>query len=658
MQYSDAKDYIKNNLKQYLQIHGINPNKNFACLTNHADKTPSMSYKRMADGKEQVHCFSCKYNADVFELIKLQYGLNTWDEQFSKGCELFNITLDSQKGGKVNLRRTNTTTSEGEGVKMAYSANMDVINKTIQQAIQQVGQTDYLTNRGLSAETIAECKLGFLRDYQYPYIDKETGEPKTWGVGDVIVIPTSDNFLVRPITAKYTGDAKYLKANGMTQRLYSPINTANEDIIFVVEGEIDCLSIIEVGGACIGLGSTSNINLLFDYVRGFGHGKTFIIAMDNDDAGRKATDKITAELSSLLAKFKVINLFDTYNDANEILVKNRELLIENVITAIDTITAENKAEQDEKQRLELVEYQKNNVSNQLQGFINGISDKVDTSAIPTNFPKLDSILDDGLYEGLYCIGAISSLGKTTMILQIADSIAENNTDILIFSLEMARTELMSKTISRLTFEIAGKNFRTHAKTARGITAGKRHKNYSTEEKEIMISAICAYSAYAQNIYIHEGIGDIGVKQIREQVEKHIRLTGNKPVVIIDYLQILAPADVRASDKQNTDSAVLELKRLSRDKKLPVIAITSFNRANYEKEVNMASAKESGAIEYSADVLIGLQLKGIGTNGFDVDKAKSASPREIELKILKNRNGATGGTINYEYYPAYNFFKEV
>src|SRR5699024_5813442 len=107
--------------------------------------------------------------------------------------------------------------------------------------------------------------------------------------------------------------------------------------------------------------------------------------------------------------------------------------------------------------------------------------------------------------------------------------------------------------------------------------------------------------------------------------------GNKPVVVIDYLQILQPKDPRASDKQNTDWAVLDLKKISRAYNIPIIGISSFNRDNYKEAVNMASFKESGAIEYSSDVLIGLQLKGIvDSNGkknsnFNVDEAKSKTP---------------------------------
>ena len=70
---------------------------------------------------------------------------------------------------------------------------------------------------------------------------------------------------------------------------------------------------------------------------------------------------------------------------------------------------------------------------------------------------------------------------------------------------------------------------------------------------------------------------------------------------------------------------------------------------------MTAFKESGSIEYSADVLLGLQLKGMGTEGFDIDQAKQGPTREVELKILKNRNGPVGGIIYFEYSPKINYF---
>ena len=197
-----------------------------------------------------------------------------------------------------------------------------------------------------------------------------------------------------------------------------------------------------------------------------------------------------------------------------------------------------------------------------------------------------------------------------------------------------------------------------AKSARGITDGKRQINYSRKETQLIRDSIIAYSRYADRLFIREGVGNIGVEEIREAIRRHILFTGHRPIVVVDYLQILAPYSERMTDKQNTDKAVLELKRISRDYKIPVIAISSFNRVNYKEAVSMEAFKESGAIEYSSDVLIGLQLRGAGGQFFDPTKAKKRDPRIIQAVILKNRNGRVGDKLSYRYYPLFNYFIEA
>ena len=123
---------------------------------------------------------------------------------------------------------------------------------------------------------------------------------------------------------------------------------------------------------------------------------------------------------------------------------------------------------------------------------------------------------------------------------------------------------------------------------------------------------------------------------------------------IDYLQLLEPADPKNNDKQNMDVVILTLKRFSREYGLPVVLVSSFNRQSYSRPVSMESFKESGSIEYTADVLIGLQYPGMGP-GFDVNSAKGAYPRDIEAVILKNRNGASGQSIPFKFLSGNNTF---
>jgi replicative DNA helicase len=311
---------------------------------------------------------------------------------------------------------------------------------------------------------------------------------------------------------------------------------------------------------------------------------------------------------------------------------------------------------------ERIQYEKDVTgAGRLDALTEYIKESASRPVISTGFHTLDMALGDGreaggLTAGLYTIGAISSLGKTTFAMQMADSIAARGKDVLVIALEMSVFELMAKSISRITTETA--ETEKDRKTVQGILQGARYAKYSESERQTIDQAKAIYKEMAKHLYFMEGIGDIGVAKVRLAIKQHIEMRGEAPVVIVDYLQILAPADPHATDKTNTDKAVLELKRISRDYNTPVICISSFNRDNYSERVSMKALKESGAIEYSSDVVIGLQLKGAGAKDFDVDAAKQKEPREIEAVILKNRSGKTGQTVEFEYTPRFNLFEEA
>ena len=169
-----------------------------------------------------------------------------------------------------------------------------------------------------------------------------------------------------------------------------------------------------------------------------------------------------------------------------------------------------------------------------------------------------------IYTGVYVLGAESALVKSTFCLQLIENMVAAGNDAIIFSLEMSADELTAKSISRLTAEIAiSKGISTaNAKTTRGFLAYERYRGYTKEESALIMEALEEYERRTRGrLWISEGVGNIGAEQIRERVQQHISLTGRKPIILIDYLQILSPADVKASDKQNKDKSVLELKRI-------------------------------------------------------------------------------------------------
>jgi len=595
-------------------------------------------------------CFKCGLYGDVIDLYRYHRGLSDNSEAFKEFCNYFGESLPPKSIVKTPVSN--------------QFHKVEDFSSFVEASSRDIEKTDY--HRGISLETLKRFKVGFVPQWRHPKAPNSTPTPR-------LIIPTSDSSYL----ARSTVDDSKIKV-GNVHLLNVDAFRNSDKPIFITEGEIDALSIIDVGGEAVALGGVANIGLLVQqYLQNFaplgrgtygtnrslesekdtlvqrniGSSVTLVLALDNDKAGKEATEKLAEELRARNIPFYLADgFYGDFKDANEVLIHSRDDLKGRVEKTLqEALNWQKRAISLEREL-----YLKNSVESYIDDFINGVHNRANTVCIPTGFRKLDDVLDGGLFEGLYVFGAISSLGKTTFVLQIADQIAQQGQDVLIFSLEMARTELMAKSISRLTL-LSGNH--RNAKTTRGITMGSRYPDYSVQELETIEKAVERYRGYARNVFIHEGVGDIGTEQIRTEIERHIRTMGTKPIVVIDYVQILAPADIRATDKQNTDKAVLELKRISRDFKIPVLGISSFNRTSYKDAVNMGAFKESGSLEYGSDVLIGLQLRGAGKENFDVDAAKQADPRKVEVVILKNRNGATGKHLMFDYYAKFNCFDE-
>ena len=655
MDREQAKDYVKGYLPEYLESHGYSTRRPFCCLNPaHPDNNPSMSYDRK---RNKVHCFACGADYDLLDLVGFEYGLTDQREIFDKAYSLYGVDVQSRSSAAADFKPVVQNQSKSGQYTHTHmdihttpaEESKDYLEyfKACQSNLQQ---TSYYRQRGISEETATRFMLGYEPSFTAWERDQNGNNVKTtWAA---LIIPTSrSSYAARNTDPNADKRNRWRKSKGGANLFNIKALEAATKPIYIVEGELDALSIIEVGGEAVGLGSTDNWRKLTKLLETKRPAQPLIIALDNDEDGQKTSGELEAELERMGITFYRIDPYNGSKDANEALMADREAFT-SAIESGERIEEEALAAEREK-------YLQTNTAAHLQAFLNGIAASVDTPFIPTGVSGLDKILDGGLYEGLYVVGAISSLGKTTLVTQIADQIAQAGHDVLIFSLEMARTEIMAKSISRHTLLDVMQNSGNmrDAKTTRGITTGIRYLDYSKEEKALIQRAVTEYGSYAQHIFIHEGIGNIGVEQIRDTVQRHITFTGRTPVVVIDYVQILAPADIRASDKQNTDKAVLELKRISRDYKTPVIGISSLNRASYKEAISMEAFKESGSLEYGSDVLIGLQLKGAGKSGFDANEAKRKNPREIELVILKNRNGSTGNKIELEYYPLFNYFTE-
>ena len=635
---------MKSKLPDYLSELGINADKPFNCENpSHDDKNPSMVLNKK-NGSTSVHCFGCGVSWDIFDLYAVETEQGTVNSDGTVTYDFKKIMNELAKKYGINLPDYKPSQEDLLDQKVGEMAQY-----TIKVAQAHLDETDYLKKRGISMELAKRFHLGYVPTWGNP---KPALEGKKIQQTPRIIIPTSaKTYLARDTRSNIPDEEKPYKKTkvGKAHLFNGKALLQDTKPIFLVEGEFDALSIMEASDKveAVALGSTQNQRILKDALDRVKHYKAnanmpydplILIAMDNDDAGDMANHQIDQLLKGMHFVGHIVThaLVDYHKDANEALVADKARLTSNI----------EKILKEPDQYLDnLMKRIEQNLNKQL--------------FIPTGFSNLDKVLDGGLYPQLYIIGAVSSLGKTTFTLQIADSIARQKRPVFFFSLETSKDTLTEKNISKITFETAGDDS-SLPQTARSIDngyfleIGKDGFKHPKVMKHVT-NAFSMYKEYYQNLMINNGITNRpSAQDIYNQVQTYcVRHPDLHPVVIVDYLQILKPMRDNMTDKEAVTSSVAKLNELTEKFHAPVILISSFNRQNYDSPVSMQSFKESGEIEYYSDVLMGLQYQDGQKPDFeDTDPMTS---RKIEAVILKNRNGVSRSKVGFDFYSAFNEF---
>lgn len=655
-----TKEVIKTHLKDYLEEKEIKTKGLFNCLNPaHTDNNPSMSYD---EKRNIVKCFSCNSSYDLISLYALD---NNLDERidFKKIIDelalKYSVPVHQKSNTSEYKRPSQTITSKKEDYTSYYK-----------KAHKNIDKTTYLADRGISKELIDKYNIG----YDNVKFNNTSN--------NMVVFPISKNCYICRNTDKQS-TFKHYKPKGISNELFNIEYLKRSDfksVIWVCESIIDALSLEEAEKniKSISLNSINNARQLVDEIKDNDFKGFIVLALDTDAQGIRTSQELKEELELIGIKSFIFNSdLDKYNvtnnegtkknkDINEWLLADKEKLT-NSVTTLNSMLVDML----EKQALKI--YQQTNAFNYLDKFNEYIQDKENNKPLSTGIKTLDQALEGGFYKkNLVIIGAISSLGKTTLALQIADNIAKQEKDVLIFSLEMAKEELIAKSLSRISFLKAyDMHYTALALTTREIMTGKGINEKipnNSQSVELYKESLEDYkNNIAQNVYITEcnETLEINLKSIETRIKEHIAITNNKPFVIVDYLQIIQHQEKGLTDKQAIDKIVTGLKRIARDNDITILLVSAFNRASYNKESGLDSFRDSSTIEYTADVLISLQhekLDGVTEDKKDkvnTNQEQQKDNRELTLKVLKNRNGRITDVKNITFYAKYNFmhFKE-
>lgn len=286
--YKDADNNYNEFMMNYLSTTNYYHPKFFKCRNPaHADNKPSMKFNPK---NNKVHCFSCGVTYGLVDLVMIDNKLT-----YPDALNYIRVNLLHEKPIASKI-----TTQICDYTHFYNSLELDYT---------------YTQKRNIN-----------------DYIALRFGVRYNKVNNSIIIANGANSYTERFID----GDVRY-KHYGKLD-LFNKTQPVNADKpTIVVEGEIDCLSVYEAIGFkegvkikdlpcnCLALGSANNWHKLVN-----SEIDNLIIALDNDDAGRNATEQLTNALSSKGIKFKVANLYDKYKDANDILVNNLKLFKENI----------------------------------------------------------------------------------------------------------------------------------------------------------------------------------------------------------------------------------------------------------------------------------------------------------------------------------------
>lgn len=654
MDREQAKQEIKRqaSCKDYLQ-----PSKNgmYCCPFCGSGTGPNGSGALKVYDTNTFTCFSCNRSGDVIDIFMAAYGAE-YNPAISLLAQQIGITIDSyspteaRQGGEKGQSIDNRPMADNARQEAAErpteapaAADYTEYYRECRSRITDPAAAAYLQGRGISLDTAAAYWIGFD-----PAADPAgapgapSQEPKAHPCPRIIIPTSTGHYIGRSIDPETPKAFAKLNPKGSSPAIFNAraLDAQGVQEVFVTEGAFDALSILEAGHPAIALNSTANAEALLKRLEQHRTAATLILCLDNDKGGQEATEKLREGLQRLNIAFVTADICAGYKDPNEALTADKKAFAEAV-------------EQAQRQAA----IRPDNTRSYIDTFMAGDIERFKTN-IRTGFSNLDEKAG-GLYSGLYALAAISSLGKTSFALQLADQLAAGGNDVIFFSLEQSRLELVSKSIARRT---AQKDRET------AVTSLAIRRGYMPQQ--VLQAAEEYKAAVADRISIVEGNFACDVSFIGDYIRQYIQRTAARPIVFVDYLQILQPADdSKRTTKENIDNTVTELKRLSRELDLTIFIISSVNRANYLTPIDFESLKESGSIEFTCDVIFGLQLQCLNESIFDklnnikekrerIKQAKSADPRKIELVCLKNRYGIANYSCYFDYFPANDLFTEA
>ncbi|MFY9903268.1 MAG: replicative DNA helicase, partial [Trichococcus sp.] len=267
----------------------------------------------------------------------------------------------------------------------------------------------------------------------------------------------------------------------------------------------------------------------------------------------------------------------------------------------------------------------------------------DVTGVPTGYIALDKMTAGLQKEELIILAARPAVGKTAFALNIAQNVATKADQVVaIFSLEMGAESLVNRMLC-----------------AEGnIDAGHLRTGQLSEDE--WSNLIMAMGTLGQSKIFIDDTPGIRIAEIRAKSRRLLQEQGKLGLIVIDYLQLIE-GNNRESRQQEVSDISRQLKKLAKELKVPVIALSQLSRGveqRQDKRPVLSDIRESGSIEQDADIVAFLYRDDYyEREGGDESERDEQENNVVEVIIEKNRSGARG-TVKLLFKKEFNKFSSM
>ena len=283
------------------------------------------------------------------------------------------------------------------------------------------------------------------------------------------------------------------------------------------------------------------------------------------------------------------------------------------------------------------------VSASLQNIESLAQQSDDVTGVPTGYIALDKMTAGLQKEELIILAARPAVGKTAFALNIAQNVATKADQVVaIFSLEMGAESLVNRMLC-----------------AEGnIDAGHLRTGQLSEDE--WSNLIMAMGTLGQSKIFIDDTPGIRIAEIRAKSRRLLQEQGKLGLIVIDYLQLIE-GNNRESRQQEVSDISRQLKKLAKELKVPVIALSQLSRGveqRQDKRPVLSDIRESGSIEQDADIVAFLYRDDYyEREGGEEPERDEQENNVVEVIIEKNRSGARG-TVKLLFKKEFNKFSSM